>query len=80
MLKVAADFDCEASYFHDMIKDDYFFLKASTGDLFLDWKMINQIDENNIVTYCTEFFLFLNFQKFLLNHQLELFQVGIFWL
>ena len=58
MLKVAADFDCEASYFHDMIKDDFFFLKASTGDLFLDWKMINQIDENNIVTYCTEFFYF----------------------
>jgi hypothetical protein len=52
MLKVSVDFDVDASYFHDMIKDDYFFLKASTGDLFLDWNMVNQIDENNIITYC----------------------------
>jgi hypothetical protein len=52
MLKVSVDFDVEASYFHEMIKDDYFFLKASTGDLFLDWNLVHQIDKNNIITYC----------------------------
>eukprot|EP01080_Neovahlkampfia_damariscottae_P010493 gene10493-3014_t len=51
MLKVSVDFDVEASYFHQMIKDDHFFLKASTGDLFSNWKLIKQIDDNNIISY-----------------------------
>lgn len=51
MIKVWALFDCEPQLLHDLIQDDKYFILEMNDELFLEWKLVQEFNEKNQITY-----------------------------
>eukprot|EP01080_Neovahlkampfia_damariscottae_P007688 gene7688-12154_t len=51
VIRIRSEFEHDASWIADLVKDDKFFMLKAADDLFLEWKEVKKIDENNTVNY-----------------------------
>ena len=52
IIKGNVDWEEKAQTIFSLLKDDEFYIKSSTDTYFLDWKLIEKIDENTHISYC----------------------------
>jgi len=52
IIKVRAEFEVKSDVLFKLIRDDEYFIKTTTDEMFKDWKNIDIINEENTVSYC----------------------------